>query len=126
MVPLVLVRYRGNSSKVTRFDLLVFTGLAIVQIVIPNVLQNIGLEYTTASVSSVLQSTTPVFTLLFSFALLKENVGSRDLVGVILGMAGVALLSTGGDFSSFGSLNADSLRCGYHTIQKSQIGNSAA
>lgn len=104
MVPLVLVRYRGNASKVVRSDLLVFMGLAIAQIVIPNALQNIGLEYTTASVSSVLQSTTPVFTLLLSFALLKENIGSRDLVGVILGMTGVALLSTGGDFSSFGSL----------------------
>jgi drug/metabolite transporter (DMT)-like permease len=104
MLPLVLVRYRGNASKIVRSDLLVFTGLAIVQIVIPNALQNIGLEYTTASVSSVLQSTTPVFTLLFSFALLRESVRPKDLVGVILGMTGVALLSTGGDFSSLGSL----------------------
>ena len=85
MLPLVLVRYRGNASKIGRSDLLVFTGLAIVQIVIPNALQNIGLEYTTASVSSVLQSTTPVFTLLFSFALLRESVRPKDLVGVIFG-----------------------------------------
>jgi len=66
----------------------------------PNVLQNIGLEYTTASVSSVLQSTTPVFTLLLSLIFLKENIGLRDLVGVSVAMLGVVLLSTGGNVAN--------------------------
>jgi len=66
----------------------------------PNLLQNIGLEYTTASVSSVLQSTTPVFTLLLSFTFLKENVGLRELAGVTVAMLGVILLSTGGNVAN--------------------------
>ena len=74
------------------------------QIVIPNVFQNIGLEYTTASVTSVLQSTTPVFTLLLSFILLKEKLDLRDVTGLGIAILGITLLSTGGDVSSLAGL----------------------
>lgn len=104
MVPLVMIRRRGTNLKMTKSDLPLFAILAVVQIVIPNALQNIGLEYTTTSVSSVLQSTTPVFTLIFSYFALRENVGLRDFVGVTLGITGVTLLSTGGNLSTLTGL----------------------
>ncbi len=100
IVPLALFHYRGIESKFSKSDVPVLLGLSVVQISIPNLLQNVGLEYTTASVSSVLQSTTPVFTLLIAFALLRESIGWREIVGVIVGMTGVVLLSTGGDISN--------------------------
>jgi drug/metabolite transporter (DMT)-like permease len=75
-------------------------GLSIVQIFMPNFLQNIGLEYTTASVSGVLQSTTPVFTLLLSFTFLKEKVDWRQVSGVLVAMIGVTFLSTGGNLAN--------------------------
>lgn len=100
MVPLTLFHYRANRPRVARSDLVVLLGLSMVQIFIPNLLQNIGLQYTTASVSGVLQSTTPVFTLLLSFALLGEGVRVREIFGAILGMTGVVLLSTGGNLAS--------------------------
>lgn len=84
----------------TTGDLSIVLGLSIVQIFLPNFLQNIGLEYTTASVSSVLQSTTPVFTLLLAFTFLKEKVGLRQVAGVVTGMLGVTLLSTGGNLAN--------------------------
>ena len=95
-----MFHYRGGASGISRRDLPILFGLAIAQIFMPNLLQNIGLEYTTASVSSVLQSTTPVFTLLLSFILLKENVGLRELAGVTVAMLGVILLSTGGNVTN--------------------------
>ncbi|MGD0689845.1 MAG: DMT family transporter [Candidatus Bathyarchaeia archaeon] len=100
IVPLTVFHYRGGASGISRRDLPILFGLAIAQIFMPNLLQNIGLEYTTASVSSVLQSTTPVFTLLLSFILLKENVGLRELAGVTVAMLGVILLSTGGNVTN--------------------------
>jgi drug/metabolite transporter (DMT)-like permease len=100
IVPLTLINYRGNNSRIARRDVPILVGLSISQIFMPNLLQNIGLEYTTASVSSVLQSTTPVFTLMLSFALLKENFGWREISGVIVGMTGVTLLSTGGNLAN--------------------------
>lgn len=104
MLPLAFARDRSARSRMDRRLLLPIVGLAIAQIVIPNALQNIGMEYTTASVSSVLQSTTPVFTLLLSFTVLRERVTARDLAGMILSMSGVTLLSTGGDLTSLGGL----------------------
>ncbi|MGA2791480.1 MAG: DMT family transporter [Candidatus Bathyarchaeia archaeon] len=100
IVPFTLFRYHGSASSISRRDLPILFGLTIVQIFMPNVLQNIGLEYTTASVTSVLQSTTPVFTLLLSFTFLKEDVGLRELVGVTVAMLGVILLSTGGNVAN--------------------------
>jgi drug/metabolite transporter (DMT)-like permease len=100
IVPLTLIHSRGDNSRIARRDLPILVGLSISQIFMPNFLQNIGLEYTTASVSSVLQSTTPVFTLMLSFAFLKENFGWREILGVIVGMTGVTLLSTGGNLAN--------------------------
>ena len=100
IVPVTMFHYHGGASGISRRDLPILFGLAIAQIFIPNFLQNVGLEYTTASVSSVLQSTTPVFTLLLSFTFLKENVGLRDLVGVTVAMLGVVLLSTAGNVAN--------------------------
>ena len=104
MLPLAMMHHPATSWKVSRRDLVAITCLAVAQIVIPNALQNIGMEYTTASVSSVLQSTTPVFTLLLSIVVLKEHLAIKDLVGMILALSGVTLLSTGGDLTSLGSI----------------------
>jgi len=102
MVPVALMYYERNPIGLSTVDLPILTGLSITQIFLPNLLQNIGLEYTTASVSSVLQSTTPVFTLLLSLALLNERIGGRELVGLCVGMVGVLLLSTQGNFANLG------------------------
>ncbi len=102
IVPLTLLRYRGSNAGVSKKDIPILLGLSISQIFMPNLLQNIGLEYTTASVSSVLQSTTPVFTLLLSSTFLKESVRRREIVGVVIGMIGVVLLSTEGNLTNLG------------------------
>ena len=100
MVPLATIHYRENRPKLKKSDLPVLVGLSIAQIFIPNLLQNIGLQYTTASVSSVLQSTTPVFTLLLSFTLLKESIGWKEILGGSVAMSGVVLLSTEGNLAN--------------------------
>jgi drug/metabolite transporter (DMT)-like permease len=100
MVPITLTRYRRKHLPILREDIPILVALSIVQIFLPNLLQNIGLEYTTASVSSVLQSTTPVFTLVLSFFLLREVIRRREILGASLGILGVTLLSTGGVLSN--------------------------
>lgn len=100
IVPLTLVHHRDNRSGITKSDLPILAGLSVAQIFMPNLLQNVGLEYTTASVSSVLQSTTPVFTLMLSFTFLKERIGWREVLGLMIGITGVVLLSTGGSLAN--------------------------
>lgn len=101
ITPIVIARYRGAAWKFSKRELPVLLTLSIAQIFVPNFLQNIGLEYTTASVASVLQSTPPVFTLILAFVFLREGVSWRQVIGVIVAMSGVVLLSTGGNISSF-------------------------
>lgn len=100
IVPLTLFHFRGSTSGLTWHDLWIVVALSVAQIFMPNFLQNIGLEYTTASVTSVLQSTTPIFTLLLAFAFLKERVGLREVAGIAVAMVGVTFLSTGGNFAN--------------------------
>jgi len=100
IVPLAFFLPSQKRFHFDRRDMPVLVGLSVVQIFVPNFLQNVGMEYTTAAVSSVLQSTTPVFTLVLAFVFLRERVGWQQIVGVIVAMTGVALLSTGGDLSN--------------------------
>jgi drug/metabolite transporter (DMT)-like permease len=99
IVPIVAFRYKKSIVKVNKRELLILLALSIVQIFLPNFLQNIGLEYTTASVASVLQSTTPVFTLILAFTFLGERASERQIAGAIIAMLGVTLLSTGGNLN---------------------------
>lgn len=102
MVPVALAYHgsTGSRAPIQTHDIPMFATLAIVQIFMPNLLQNIGLEYTTASVSSVLQSITPVFTLVLSFMLLREIASLRQIIGMIFGILGVLLHSTGGNLTN--------------------------
>jgi drug/metabolite transporter (DMT)-like permease len=97
IVPIVAFRYRKSIVKVSKRELLILLALSIVQIFLPNFLQNIGLEYTSASVASVLQSTTLVFTLILAFTFLGERASWRQIAGAVVAMIGVTLLSTGGN-----------------------------
>lgn len=81
----------------------------IIDIVIPNILQNIGLMYTTASVGTLIQSSYPIFTILLGITILSESFGIKKAGGTILAVSSIYLLITGGgiDFSSatfFGNL----------------------
>jgi drug/metabolite transporter (DMT)-like permease len=99
---LTIIQYRKEELKFPsyRADMILVIALSVAQIFMPNFLQNIGLEYTSASVSSVLQSTAPAFTLLLSFIFLREKAMWIQVGGVIIGLSGVALLLTGGNLGN--------------------------
>ena len=100
IIPVVIARYHDAAWKFSRRELPVLIGLSMAQIFVPNVLQNIGLEYTTASLASVLQSTTPIFTLILAFSLLREGVGWRQVGGAVIALSGIVMLSTGGNLGN--------------------------
>ena len=57
-----------------------------------------GLSLTTAINSSIIMTLIPVMVLVFSFLLLKENVGWRKVTGVILALVGAVILLYKDDF----------------------------
>lgn len=91
LVPLALLRYRPELSRLTRQDLAwgiltgLFLGLHFATWIS-------SLEYTSIASSSVLVTTTPLFVGLFSALVLKEKLGRPMIVGLILTTLGASLV----------------------------------
>lgn len=73
---------------------LVFLGL--VGVALPNATLNIGLQFTAASVSSIIQACGPVFTVALAVIFLKERLGGAKIAGTILAIFGTMLLISQG------------------------------
>lgn len=104
LIVLALRRYKKYSVKDMGFFLL----LAFFTVFLPNISQNIGMIYTSASISSVIQSTSPIFTIILAFAFLREAKTLNKVAGSVIGLIGTIFLTTGGginfDLTTFGNL----------------------
>ena len=86
-------------SKTVKTEWKPILTLGLLYVAIPNVAQNLGLEYATSSIGSVIQSSGPVMTLLFAVILLNEELGRMKAVGTVVAMGGTILLVVGGGVS---------------------------
>jgi drug/metabolite transporter (DMT)-like permease len=68
-----------------------------------------GLSLTTASKASLLVNINVVFVAIFAAVILKDRIGSRVKVGIMVGLVGVFLTTTGGQLSTlaYGSMLGD-------------------
>ncbi|MFP5405255.1 MAG: EamA family transporter [Gammaproteobacteria bacterium] len=88
---LLVLRLSGRRLPASVADRLTVLKAALGVIVIPYCALAIGQRTISGGLSGILYSTMPLFTLLVAqFMLPDERLGLRKLVGVILGMAGVA------------------------------------
>ncbi|HRK19491.1 MAG TPA: DMT family transporter [Hyphomicrobiaceae bacterium] len=69
-----------------------FAAMAVLNNVLPFSLFVFAQHHITASLTSVLNATTPLMTLLVARALAGETLQTNKLIGVVLGLAGVAIL----------------------------------
>ncbi|MBS3816954.1 MAG: DMT family transporter [Candidatus Thermoplasmatota archaeon] len=80
--------------------LLPMIGIALTQYYLPLVSQNIGMTMmdpkTAASLSSLLQATAPIFTIVLSALFLGEYIGKKKGIGTAIALAGTLLLVTRG------------------------------
>jgi len=65
-----------------------------------------GLNFTTATNASLLVNVNIVFMALFSAILLREQIKHRAILGILIGLAGVFLITTDGDLTSLASGSA--------------------
>lgn len=80
-----------------RQDPVNFTLLALTVVFIPNITQNIGMVMNESSaISSLLQSSGTLFTVLLAMLLLREKLGVSQYLGIMLGLLGSILLATNG------------------------------
>ncbi len=94
LITAILFRRKGFSGMASEYrsDWKILTLAGVFGIAMPNALLNIGLQYTTASLSAIIQASGPVFTLIFAVILLKEFLGLDKMVGSVVAIIGIVLL----------------------------------
>jgi len=65
-----------------------------------------GLTMTSASIASFLINVNVVFMAIFSAALLKERITRKTMIGILSGLGGVFLITTGGDIAALTGTSA--------------------
>ncbi|MFP4170511.1 MAG: DMT family transporter [Methanomassiliicoccales archaeon] len=72
----------------------IFLLAGLVGVALPNGALSVGLQYTTPSVSSIIQAAGPVYTMLLAVVFLREHLGPDKVVGTVVAIAGTMLLVT--------------------------------
>ena len=93
----LLLKNRKNFLPESKNEWFTLLGVSIFTIVVPNVLQNIGMMNTTASVTSIIQSSGPIFTIILAIILLKESSSVTKIGGAILALIATILLTISTD-----------------------------
>ena len=94
----VLARMGGQSIRVPRGQWARLIVISICNVMLWNVLIGYGLQMLPAGRSAILAYSMPVWTVLLSVFILHERLTRRRILGLALGMAGMALL-LGGELS---------------------------
>lgn len=88
----------GRLTRPTTADVPVILSVGILHMVAFSVLASIGLQYLPAGRSVVLAYTTPLWVLPAAWYFLGEPLSRRRLIGLVVGMGGLALLIRPGAF----------------------------
>jgi drug/metabolite transporter (DMT)-like permease len=107
----VLLLTKNFNFKFNKKRLILFLGVANG---LAYLMQYIGMVFTTASKSSLFINLSAVWVALLSPMVLKEHLGSKKILGVMVSLFGVLLMTTNLDFSSLsqGALMGDLLVIG--------------
>ncbi len=86
----------SDSLSPLKQDFIPFLAIGLTQYYLPLVTQNLGMTLmatsTAASMSSILQATAPIFTLVFSAIFLGEYIGLKKSMGTAIALTGTVLL----------------------------------
>ena len=94
LVAYALIKFKIEEIKnFTKNNFVILVALGIFGITIPNIVQNIGMLFVTASMASILQNSSPAFTLLLASIFLNEYIGFKKIIGLIISFIGVVLIS---------------------------------
>ena len=103
IILLLALRVTGGKQPVLR-DLRVFALLGLVGIFGFNLMQFVGLKYTTAINGSLINAATPILTVVLSRLLLGERLRPLQLLGVVISFVGVVWVATDGSWAVLSSL----------------------
>jgi drug/metabolite transporter (DMT)-like permease len=88
----LFLSYGKKSIKFSKNDWLLYISIGLFAIILPGIFQNIGMKYTTASVSSIIQSSGPIFTIILAVIILNETANKNKFFGSICALIGTIFL----------------------------------
>jgi drug/metabolite transporter (DMT)-like permease len=103
LLPFAWSRLRGQRGTLRR-HWAVLSLLAVLGVTNYNTFAYLGLQTTTATNAVLLVSTTPVLIPVLSFLLLGQRIGLRQAAGILLSLAGVAVIVARGELGALGAL----------------------
>jgi drug/metabolite transporter (DMT)-like permease len=97
-----IVRLKGGPLKIDRKDWSQIALLGFVGVALNQYLYLYGMKFTTAANGALLYAATPVFVLVFSRIVLREDITPKKTFGIALAFVGIAIVifERGVDFSS--------------------------
>ncbi|MDH7479721.1 MAG: EamA family transporter [Syntrophomonadaceae bacterium] len=102
-----------RQPRIKRADWLWTVVSGLTGVALYNFIQNHGLRYAGATDAAILAAMAPVFIALLAWLMLKENIASRQVLGIVVAFAGSVLVATNGSLSGLslnpGRLVGDSL-----------------
>lgn len=96
MIFAIVLRYRPPEDRIIGKDLPVLAAMAVTGVVLFSPVLYLGLRYTTAINSSMINSLAPLMTGIFAIWLLKQPMAGRQIAGALIALAGVLFLISGG------------------------------
>jgi drug/metabolite transporter (DMT)-like permease len=88
----LLIKQGKKIIPVSKEDWLIYLSIGLFTIILPGILQNTGMMYTTASLSSLIQTSGPIFTIIFAIIILNESADKKKIVGSICALIGTIFL----------------------------------
>lgn len=96
-----------KKEKISRADRLTVIMMGLTGVTLYFVFENMGLKFTSAANGSLIVSTVPVFTLIFSAIAMKEKIHSTAVFGIIMSFIGIYILLFGFSFNIQLNLKGD-------------------
>ncbi|MFE3845299.1 DMT family transporter [Thermoplasmatota archaeon] len=84
----LLIKHGKKNIPTSKKDWLIYLSIGLFTIILPGILQNTGMIYTSASISSIIQTSGPIFTIIFAIILLNESADKKKIIGTIIALVG--------------------------------------
>lgn len=100
-----IIKRQNEIKKALKEHLLLMLVFSFLSVAFFNTSLYVGLRDTTATNALLINSSTPIFIIIFSFFILKIKVSNLQILGVIFSMLGVVYLAINGNFEKLFELN---------------------
>lgn len=98
-----------NLKKINKRTIIPILIVAWIGNLVPSLLYPLGQTKIDSNIAGILNSLVPVFVLVFGVVFFKKKTGLLQILGVILGLAGAAMLITKDNVFGFGQMNSYAL-----------------